>query len=171
MRSAWRAWTGWPGTSRSGGCTSACSPCWRWNPSRSTRACSGRRRGGNCVQIRLAMPYREELDMSDELPVREGFLPFAGHQTWYRITGESEQPGKFPLLCLHGGPGATWHHMEPYQELAADGRRVICYDQLGCGNSVISAPHDLAMWTLELFRSEVTAVREQLGLDQCHLLG
>jgi L-proline amide hydrolase len=108
--------------------------------------------------------------MPDDLPVREGYLPFAGHRTWYRVVGEAEEPGKFPLLCLHGGPGATWHHMEPYQELAV-GRRVICYDQLGCGNSAVSEPHDPAMWTNELYLAEVAAVREQLGLDRCHVLG
>jgi L-proline amide hydrolase len=75
-----------------------------------------------------------------------------------------------PLLCLHGGPGATWHHMEPYQDLA-EGRRVICYDQLGCGNSAISEPHDPSMWTLELYLREVAAVREALGLDECHIIG
>jgi L-proline amide hydrolase len=110
-------------------------------------------------------------DMSDDLPAHEGYLPFAGHQTWYRVTGESEQPGKFPLLCLHGGPGATWHHMEPYQELAADGRRVICYDQIGCGKSAVTEPHDPAMWTTELYLAELAAVREHLGLDLCHVLG
>ncbi len=87
------------------------------------------------------------------------------------MTGESEQPGKFPLLCLHGGPGATWHHMEPYQELAADGRRVICYDQLGCRNSAVTEPHDPSMWTTELYLAELAEVREQLGLDHCHVLG
>jgi proline-specific peptidase len=112
-----------------------------------------------------------EAKMGAELPVREGHVAFAGHQTWYRVTGEYEQPGKFPLLCLHGGPGASWHHMEPYQDLAADGRRVICYDQIGCGNSAISEPHDPAMFTTELFVSEVGAVREQLGLERCHVIG
>ena len=109
--------------------------------------------------------------MGDNLPATEGFLSFAGHRTWYRVTGESEEPGKFPLLCLHGGPGATWHHMEPYQELAAEGRRVICYDQLGCGNSAIAEPHDPAMWTTELYLAEVDAVRAELGLARCHVLG
>ncbi|HUJ06812.1 MAG TPA: proline iminopeptidase-family hydrolase [Streptosporangiaceae bacterium] len=109
--------------------------------------------------------------MSDELPAREGYLPFHGHRTWYRVTGDKEEPGKYPLLCLHGGPGATWHHMEPYQQLAADGRRVICYDQLGCGNSAVTGEHDPSMWTTELFLAEVAAVREHLGLDQCHVLG
>src|SRR5260221_3372597 len=109
--------------------------------------------------------------MSHDLPAREGYLSFAGYRTWYRVRGESEAPGKFPLLGLHGGPGATWHHMEPYQELAGDGRRVVCYDQLGCGNSAITEPHDTSMWTTELYLAELAAVREELGLDRCHVLG
>ena len=108
--------------------------------------------------------------MGDDLRAREGYLPFAGYQTWFRVIGEAEAPGRFPVLCLHGGPGATWHHMEPYQALA-EGRRVICYDQLGCGNSPVSEPHDPAMWTTELYLAEITAMREHLGLDRCHVLG
>jgi L-proline amide hydrolase len=109
--------------------------------------------------------------MSHELPSTEGYLSFAGYRTWYRVTSETEEPGKFPLLCLHGGPGATWHHMEPYTELAADGRRVICYDQLGCGSSAVTEPHKTSMWTTELYLAEVAAIRKELGLDQCHVLG
>ena len=37
-RSGWRRSTGSRAGSRCGGCTSACSRCWRWSPSRSTRA-------------------------------------------------------------------------------------------------------------------------------------
>ncbi len=105
-----------------------------------------------------------------EVAASEGYLPFEGYRTWYRIVGEGEEPGKVPLLCLHGGPGATWHHMEPYQQLA-EGRRVICYDQLGCGNSAISEPHDASMWTTDLYLREVAAVRQALGLSECHVLG
>ena len=108
--------------------------------------------------------------MHDNVPAKEGYIPFAGHQTWYRIVGSADAPGKLPLLCLHGGPGATWHHMQPYTELA-EGRRVICYDQLGCGNSAVSEPHDPAMWTTELYLDEITAVRAALGLDECHIIG
>jgi L-proline amide hydrolase len=106
----------------------------------------------------------------DELATEEGFVPFEGHETWYRVVGEGERPGRLPLLCLHGGPGATWHHMEPYQALAAD-RRVIFYDQLGCGRSAVEGPHDSAMWTPELYVREVDAVRQALGLEQVHVLG
>jgi len=108
--------------------------------------------------------------MPDELPAREGYLSFGGYRIWYRVVGEDKDTGAYPLLCLHGGPGATWHHMEPYQALA-DHRRVICYDQLGCGNSAISEPHDRSMFTPELYLAELAEVRRQLGLDWCHVLG
>jgi proline-specific peptidase len=105
-----------------------------------------------------------------EPPSREGFVPFAGHRTWYRIVGEEEDDGKLPLLCLHGGPGATWHHLEPYAALA-EGRRVVFYDQLGCGNSAINEAHDPALWTLGLYLEEIDTIREALGLARCHVLG
>ncbi len=108
--------------------------------------------------------------MRGNFPVKEGYVPFAGYQTWYRVAGDAEAPGKLPLLCLHGGPGATWHHMEPYTDLA-EGRRVICYDQLGCGNSAVNEPHDASMWTLELYLDEIAAVRAALGLGECHVIG
>ncbi len=108
--------------------------------------------------------------MRGNFPVKEGYVPFAGYQTWYRVAGDAEAPGKLPLLCLHGGPGATWHHMEPYAELA-EGRRVICYDQLGCGNSAVTEPHNPSMWTTQLYLDEITAVRAALGLGECHIIG
>ena len=106
----------------------------------------------------------------DEPQGVDGHVEFEGHRTWFRVVGEKEDPGRLPLLCLHGGPGATWHHMEPYAELA-QGRRVIFYDQLGCGNSPVTEPHDPAMWTTELYMREVSAVREALGLERCHVIG
>jgi L-proline amide hydrolase len=108
--------------------------------------------------------------VSVSVPAVEGTIPFKGYQTWYRVVGEAEDPGKLPLLCLHGGPGATWHHMEPYEALA-EGRRVVFYDQLGCGNSAVAEPHDPAMWTTELYIEEIRVLRESLGLDRIHVLG
>jgi L-proline amide hydrolase len=78
-------------------------------------------------------------------------------------------PGQFPLLTLHGGPGAAHDCIEPLGDLALAGRRVIFYDQLGCGRS--DKPHDLSMWTVELFLEELETVRSALGLDQIHLFG
>ena len=107
--------------------------------------------------------------MAETLPVSEGRIPFGGAETWYRIVGEDERPGALPLLLLHGGPGGTHDYMEPMAELARSGRRVIFYDQLGCGNS--PHPSDPDKWTVQLFLDEVAAVRDALGLDRIHLLG
>ncbi|MCI0713255.1 MAG: proline iminopeptidase-family hydrolase [Chloroflexi bacterium] len=102
--------------------------------------------------------------------ITEGTIPFKGYETWYRIVGEAEESGKLPLLCLHGGPGATHDYLETLDAMADTGRRVIYYDQLGCGKSVIPVSNP-SLWTVELFVEEVDVVREALGLDYIHLLG
>jgi proline-specific peptidase len=105
----------------------------------------------------------------NEFPVKEGFVSFQGYKVWYRIVGEREAPGKLPLLCLHGGPGAPHDHLEPLEAMAATGRRVIFYDQLGAGNS--DHPHDPSLWTVPLFVEELGVVRRGLGLEHLHILG
>jgi len=101
--------------------------------------------------------------------VSEGFVPFSIGRTWYRSLAEHDE-SRVPLLCLHGGPGANWLHLKPYEALS-DERRVVFYDQLGAGNSVVTEPHDPAMWTPELYVEEVDAVRTALGLERVHVLG
>jgi L-proline amide hydrolase len=99
----------------------------------------------------------------------EGRIPFRGHQVWYRIVGDREEPGRQPVLLLHGGPGATHDYLESLEALAETGRRAIFYDQLGCGRSDL--PDDPSLFTVELFVDEVDAVRGELGLDRIHLFG
>jgi L-proline amide hydrolase len=99
----------------------------------------------------------------------EGFVSFRGFKTWYRIVGEHEDAGKLPVLCLHGGPGATHDYLEPLEAIAETGRRAIFYDQIGCGRSDL--PDDPSLWVVETFVDEVGQVREQLGLDRLHLFG
>ncbi|WP_414515455.1 hypothetical protein [Nostoc sp. PCC 9305] len=66
----------------------------------------------------------------------EGFISFRGHQVWYRIVKpDREYSGKLPLLCLHGDSGVPHEYLEPLEAIATTGRRVIFYEQLGCGNS------------------------------------
>jgi proline-specific peptidase len=113
----------------------------------------------------------------DELPTidpylraREGTIDFRGYRVWYACVGEGEElPGKLPLLCLHGGPGASHDYLESLGTLAKRGRRVIFYDQLGCGNS--DQPNDPSLWRVPLFVEEVGVIRRALGLDRLHLLG
>ncbi len=107
--------------------------------------------------------------MAQRLAAEEGRVSFRGHKVWYRIVGGPEEPGKLPLLCLHGGPGAPHDYLEPLEELAMSGRRVVFYDQLGCGNSDL--PSDPSLWTIELFVNEIDVIRDALGLDHVHLLG
>ncbi len=107
--------------------------------------------------------------MAQRLAAEEGRVSFRGHKVWYRIVGGPEEPGKLPLLCLHGGPGAPHDYLEPLEELATSGRRVVFYDQLGCGNSDL--PSDPSLWTIELFVNEIDVIRDALGLDHVHLLG
>jgi L-proline amide hydrolase len=110
--------------------------------------------------------------MSSAAPVSEGFVPFRGFHTWYRVVGDLAQPeptNKLPLLVLHGGPGTPHDYLEPLEELADSGRPIVFYDQLGCGNS--DQPHDPSLWCVELFVEELATVRQGLGLDHIHLLG
>jgi len=107
--------------------------------------------------------------MGAAIQTKEGFVPFRGYNVWYRVVGDREASGKLPLLCLHGGPGATHDYLEPLEAMAATGRRVIFYDQLGAGNS--DHPHNPSMWSVQLFVEELGVVRRALGLDRLHLLG
>jgi proline-specific peptidase len=102
--------------------------------------------------------------------MREGTIPFRGYQTWYRVVGDGEGAGTFPLLCLHGGPGAAHDYLESLEAMADTGRRVIFYDQLGCARSSIGKPNP-EMWTIDLYLEEIDAVRAALGLERIHLLG
>jgi proline-specific peptidase len=97
--------------------------------------------------------------------VSEGYIEVPGGKVWYRDVGEGDEP---PLLCLHGGPGSTHHCLEPLTALA-DRRRVIFYDQLGCGNS--DRPDNPALWTVDRFVEELAQVRAALRLDRLHLFG
>ena len=97
----------------------------------------------------------------------EGRLPFRGNEVWFRVVGDDH--AKPPILLIHGGPGSTSDILEPLADLAASGRQVVFYDQLGAGRS--DRTHDPALWTIDTFVDEVQAVRDHLGLDEVHLFG
>ena len=102
--------------------------------------------------------------------ITEGYMPFHGYQTYYRIVGEQKDNGKAPLICLHGGPGSTHNYFEVLDNVADDDdRMIIMYDQLGCGKSYLDGHPE--MWTQDLWLDELDALREHLGLDECHIIG
>jgi hypothetical protein len=41
---------------------------------------------------------KKEKNMGTEFPVKEGYVNFRGYKIWYRIVGDVEEPGKYPLL-------------------------------------------------------------------------
>jgi proline-specific peptidase len=96
----------------------------------------------------------------------EGFVEYRGYRTWCLLVGDGDS-GAVPLLALHGGPGSTHNYFAPLERLAGE-RPVVLYDQIGCGRS--DRPRDIE-WSVDVFRDEVVAVREQLGLQRIHLLG
>lgn len=102
------------------------------------------------------------------MKISEGYMPFMGHHTYYRTVGE--RTDKAPLILLHGGPGSTHNYFEVLDRVAEeDGRMLVMYDQIGCGNSYVDGRPEL--WTVETWVNELIALRKHLGLDTCHLLG
>ena len=106
------------------------------------------------------------------LGAAESYITYEGLRTWVGIVGDAEREqrdGRVPLLLLHGGPGACHDYIEAIAAVAATGRRVVFYDQQGCGNS--DQPDDPSRWTVDFYLREVDAVREALALDRVHILG
>lgn len=124
--------------------------------------------------LHYLLSLRETHDDNSEkegspVTIREGYLPFEGHQTYYRIVGEKTGDKK-PLILLHGGPGSTHNYFEVLDDFAReDGRELIMYDQIGCGNSYLEGHPEL--WNAETWVRELKALREHLGIEECHLLG
>lgn len=102
------------------------------------------------------------------MKIIEGYMPFEGFKTYYRIVGE-KQVGKAPLVLLHGGPGSTHNYFEVLDRIADTGRQLIMYDQIGCGESFVEGHPEL--FNAETWIKELVALREHLGLDEIHLLG
>lgn len=99
------------------------------------------------------------------MDIEERYVEWSGRRTWIGMSGpDTALP---PLLALHGGPGAGSDYLESLRGLP--GRRVILYDQLGCGRS--DHVDDTTLWTMDTFISELNAVRSALALDRVHLLG
>ncbi len=106
--------------------------------------------------------------------VREGYMPYLGFRTYWRVVEPDEpNPSHAPLVLLHGGPGSTHNYFEVLDSLAdEDHRSLVMYDQLGCGLSWDDAMSDRPeLWTYATWDGELAALREELELGCCHLLG
>lgn len=102
------------------------------------------------------------------MKIVEGYMPFKGFKTYYRIVGEPTE-GKKPLVLLHGGPGSTHNYFEVLDKVASSGRQLIMYDQIGSGNSFIEGHPEL--YNAETWIEELIELRKHLKLEEIHLLG
>lgn len=103
------------------------------------------------------------------MEIREGYMPFLEYKTYYRVVGKNTG-NKKPLVLLHGGPGSTHNYFEVLDRIAEeDGRQLVMYDQIGCGNSYVENRPDL--WNSKVWIEELSELRKHLGLDEIHLLG
>ncbi|MEO0575020.1 MAG: proline iminopeptidase-family hydrolase [Pseudomonadota bacterium] len=100
----------------------------------------------------------------------DGYVNVVGGRVAFRVIGNARKTQATPLLVIHGGPGGnTCASALTLADIAAR-RPVIVYDQLGSGYS--ERINDLdTLARLPRFASEVTAIRNELGLDEIHLLG
>lgn len=74
------------------------------------------------------------------------------------------------ILCANGGPGLPCDYLrDSHSCLAAEGYRVVAWDQLGTGSS--DRPTDPALWTIQRYVEETETVRTALGLGKVHFLG
>ncbi len=97
---------------------------------------------------------------------QEGLVDVLGYNLHYRIIGAGK---KGNVVCLHGGPGVPHQYMIPFSDLAADGYRVILYDQLGVGKSDL--PKNTALFTMERYVEDLEEIRKKLDLGMIHLVG
>ncbi|MCM2472344.1 proline iminopeptidase-family hydrolase [Rhizobium sp. CG5] len=97
------------------------------------------------------------------MSITEGFAPYGEYRTWYRITGDLAS-GKPPLIVAHGGPGCTHDYVDSFKDIAATGRAVIHYDQVGNGKSTHLPDKGGDFWTVAFFRCELHNLIDHLGI-------
>ena len=97
----------------------------------------------------------------------DGFVDVTGGRVAFRVIGEGD---KTPIIFIHGGPGGSSCSFMGNIDQISKERPVILYDQLGSGSS--DRIVDLDKYAkIERFVSELDAIRDDLGLEEVHLLG
>ncbi|MBK0329263.1 proline iminopeptidase-family hydrolase [Rhodobacteraceae bacterium F11138] len=88
----------------------------------------------------------------------------------YSVKTYSFGSGENVVLCANGGPGLPCDYLrDSHSCLAAEGFRVVAWDQLGTGSS--DRPTDPSLWTIQRYVEETETVRSALGLGKVHFLG
>lgn len=101
-------------------------------------------------------------------PSRKGTVPFRGHKTWFRVTGDLASGT--PVVVAHGGPGSTHDYLLHLAGLAERGHPVVHYDQLGNGGSTHLPNQDPSFWTVDLFLDELDNLLGHLDIAGDYIL-
>eukprot|EP00808_Paulinella_micropora_P028182 g37253.t1 len=113
-------------------------------------------------------------DLCPDLQATAGYVHVRGYRLWYTIyeSKSNRDPDMLPLINVHGGPSFTHNYLLPLKQIACRGRKVVFYDQIGCGNSDRPSLAD-APWlvTEEYYMEELNSLIEHLQFDRYHLLG
>lgn len=113
----------------------------------------------------IAIAMLNSCHQDSNLQTGEGYINVDGGKVWYRVVGQGD---KTPILVLHGGPGAPSYYLKPLSALGAE-RKVIFYDQLGCGKS--DHLTDTTKMTIDHFVEELKTVVDHFGLKEFYLYG
>lgn len=96
----------------------------------------------------------------------EGFITVSGKKLWYKVYGSGDAT---PLLMLHGGPGFPSYYLSPLAARLATERKVIVFDQIGCGRSERTT--DTAFMSIESHLAQVDSLLSYLQVKEYYLYG
>jgi proline iminopeptidase len=104
-------------------------------------------------------------DLQSNQPApREGYLPVAGAELYYREIGQGP-----PIILLHGGPSFDHHYLLPDMDRLANAFRLIYYDQRGRGASAGNVQPTAVSIQSEM--DDLEALRAYVRLEQAAVLG
>eukprot|EP00397_Hematodinium_sp_SG-2012_P015727 GEMP01016024.1.p1 GENE.GEMP01016024.1~~GEMP01016024.1.p1 ORF type:complete len:413 (+),score=80.72 GEMP01016024.1:21-1259(+) len=126
----------------------------------------------------LDVPYKCDDITPDlcNLHVEEGSMKVLNFTLFYWIYSGNDAThsadDRFPLITVHGGPGFTHNYLLPLKQLACRGRKVVFYDQVGCGRSDRpTKQHAPWLYTKDYYVSELEKLIAHLGYANYHILG
>ena len=92
-----------------------------------------------------------------------------GSEIAYTKYAPSTITQKYPIIILHGGPGAPVNGKDHFvDELASEGYEVYQYDQFGCGNSLRAT--NPSEYTLTRHIEDLEAIRKEIKAEKIILI-